>query len=147
MPQFKGHQGNLRPDLLNPITEDEMPEFRLCEINARFPINYLSFNVNSNEALDSCTRNTPFEPATKHTAFLDGLARLFGKTPVHFVREKAGIRSTSALFGLLQKLTGVRPRIVSPSSLRLVPDASRSTGFILCCVWALIQKSNHRHRT
>lgn len=29
----------------------------------------------------------------------------------------------------------MRPRIVSPSDLRLVPEATTKTGFVLCCVW------------
>lgn len=132
---FKGHQGNMRPDILVPVTGSETPEFRVCEINARFPINLLYFHASSYEALTSCAQHTPFELATNHITLFDGLLELFDKKPVHFVREKAGIPSNSPLFGLLEKRTGVKPRIVSPSSLRLVPDATRRTGFILCCVW------------
>jgi len=40
---YKGNQGNLRPDVLIPATNGySIPDFRLCEINARFPSSFFS---------------------------------------------------------------------------------------------------------
>ncbi|CRG91682.1 putative protein KIAA1109 [Talaromyces islandicus] len=138
MRPFSGNQGNLRPDILIPIgAGHKTPEFRVCEINARFPINFLHYTATANEALAGCKwPSDSLEPATKHTQLFDSLLELFNpEYPIHFVRDKAGMSQDSPLFGWLASRTGMRPRIVSSADLRLVPDSIRKTGFILCCVW------------
>ncbi|KAF4159447.1 hypothetical protein CNMCM6936_004364 [Aspergillus lentulus] len=139
MRSFVGNQGNLRPDILIPISAagNETLGFRVCEINARFPINYLHWVATAYEALVGCTRHIEsVKPASNHNRLLDSLLELFNpELPIHFVRDKAGMSQDGSLFGWLESQTGIRPRIVSPSDLRLVPDATTKTGFMLCCVW------------
>ena len=137
MPPFQGHQGNLRLDILLPVTDREIPEFRVCEINGRFPISFLHYNAVAYKALAGSTWNTPLiEPATKHKAVLESLFDLFNSDgPVHFVKESQNFPSDSPLFGLIEERTGRRPRTVRPGDLRLVPSVTSQTGFTLCCVW------------
>jgi hypothetical protein len=137
MPRYQGHQGNLRPDILLPVTEREIPEFRVCEINGRFPISFLHYVATAYEALAGGTWSPPsIEPATKHNVLLGSLFELFGSDgPVHFVKESQNFPSDSPLFGIMEERTGARPRTVRPSDLRLVPSASSQTGFNLYCVW------------
>ncbi|KAF4150882.1 hypothetical protein CNMCM6069_005350 [Aspergillus lentulus] len=139
MRSFVGNQGNLRPDILIPICAagNETLGFRVCEINARFPINFLHWVATAYEALVGCTRHIEYvKPASNHNRLLDSLLELFNpELPIHFVRDKAGMSQDGSLFGWLESQTGIRPRIVSPSDLRLVPDATTKTGFMLCCVW------------
>jgi hypothetical protein len=137
MPPFHGHQGNLRPDILLPVTDREIPEFRVCEINGRFPISFLHYVATAYEALSGSTWNTPLiEPATKYNVLLESLFDLFDPdSPVHFVKESQGFPSDSPLFGFIEERTGRRPRTVRPGDLRLVPSATSQTGFTLCCVW------------
>lgn len=136
---YKFHQGNLRPDILIPVTEDghDIPQFRICEINGRFPISFLHFVGSAYEALAGLGLNTPLlRPATDHKKLYDSLFELFNPAfPIHFVRETSDFSMDSPLFDLVAERTGMRPRCVNPSSLRLVPRNSNPIGFILYCVW------------
>ncbi|KAB8201772.1 IucC family-domain-containing protein [Aspergillus parasiticus] len=138
MRPYAGHQGNLRPDILIPAqTEGKGPEFRVCEINGRFPISLISHVACVYEALAGCLRDSPvFEPATRYEKVQEGLLALFDPNlPIHFVSEGKDFPRTSPLFGLYEKRTGMRPRQVKSKDLRLVPSKASRTGFILCCVW------------
>ncbi|KAJ6148922.1 hypothetical protein N7471_000121 [Penicillium samsonianum] len=137
MPRFQGNQGNLRPDILLPVTDRKIPEFRVCEINGRFPISFLHYVATAYEALAGSTWNTPLiEPATKHNVLQESLFDLFDSDgPIHFVKESQTFPSDSPLFGLIEERTGARPRTVRPGDLRLLPSAASKTGFTLYCVW------------
>ncbi|CAG8899832.1 unnamed protein product [Penicillium egyptiacum] len=137
MPRFRGHQGNLRLDVLLRVTDREIPEFRVCEINGWFPISFLHYVATAYEALAGSTWNTPLiEPATKYNVLQESLFDLFDSDgPIYFVKESQNFPSDSPLFGLIEERTGSRPRTVKPGDLRLVPSATSQTGFTLCCVW------------
>ncbi|KAE8164044.1 hypothetical protein BDV40DRAFT_311131 [Aspergillus tamarii] len=131
-------RGNLRPDILIPAqTEGKDPEFRVCEINGRFPISFISHVACVYEALAGCLKDSPvFEPATRYDKVQEGLLALFNPNlPIHFVSEGKDFPRTSPLFGLIEKRTGMRPRQVKSKDLRLVPSKASRTGLILCCVW------------
>lgn len=139
MHPFKGHQGNLRPDILLPDTGNpgETLEFRICEINGRFPISFLHHVAISNEALTTAnTWHNGLEPATDHKALFDSLCELFDpRYRIYFLRGSLdSIPEHNPLFGNMEERTGFRPRLISPDDLRLVPDARSRTGFVLCCV-------------
>ncbi|KAK0111672.1 hypothetical protein ONS95_002017 [Cadophora gregata] len=138
---YKGHQGNLRPDFLIPAEKSchDIPRFRICEINARFPISFLHYVASSYEALAGLGWDTPLiAPATDHKKLYDSLFELFDpKLPVHFVRETSDFPLDSPLFGLMEERTGIRPRSVVPASLRLIPSSTSPTGFVLYCVWGV----------
>ncbi|EXU99069.1 hypothetical protein X797_007792 [Metarhizium robertsii] len=135
---YKGHQGNLRPDMLILADEEHaVPQFRVCEINGRFPINFLHFVASAYEALASLPWSVPLlKPATDYTKLRDSLFQLFDPSvPIHFVGQTSDFPKDSPLFGLVEQRTGMRPRLVKPSSLVLIPSGSEPTGFSLYCVW------------
>ncbi|KAJ5267579.1 hypothetical protein N7478_010387 [Penicillium angulare] len=137
MSPFQGHQGNLRPDILLPVTDCEVPEFRVCEINGRFPISFLHYVATAYEALAGSIWNTPLiEPATNYKVLQESLFDLFDSgSPIHFVKESQAFPSDSPLFGFIEERTGMRARNVRPGDLRLVPSTTSQTGFMLYCVW------------
>ncbi|KAJ4141782.1 hypothetical protein NW768_000999 [Fusarium equiseti] len=133
---YKDNQGNLRPDILIPeMNGYEVPEFKLCEINARFPENYLLFTASSYQALASDDWNDPsIKPATDHNRLLDSFLQLFDPSkPIHLLKESLDVPSDTPLYGLVEKRTGFRPQCIKPSSLRLVPCSDSLTGFELYC--------------
>ncbi|XEV01776.1 hypothetical protein FSHL1_007063 [Fusarium sambucinum] len=102
---YKGNQGNLRPDILIPDTGGyQRPEFKVCEINGRFPISYLHYATIAYQALSDATWNDPsIEPATDYNSLFDSLFQLFDpKTPIHFLGESSDFPSDSPLFGLIE---------------------------------------------
>lgn len=138
MHPFKGNQGNLRPDILFPETPTgEVPDFRICEINARFPISFLHFAATCYEALaTSHTWNNGLKPAADYKTLFDSLFELFDpRYRVFFLRGRVdSIPEDSSLFGIIEERTGLRPRLISPDDLRLVPCRKSRTGFVLCCI-------------
>lgn len=135
---YKGNQGNLRPDILIPESDtlSSLP-FRVCEINGRFPINYLHSAASAYEALANTMtelQNPSFGPASDYSKLFDGLLDLFDPSaPIHFVSEFSDLTDDSPLFGFIEEHTGMRPRSVKPSSLRLIASETSPTGFDLYC--------------
>lgn len=137
---YKDHQGNLRPDILIPETEDkDNLQFQVCEINGRFPISFLHYVASAYEALAGLQwPSSLLKPATDHNRLFDSLFKLFDPGyPIHFVGKNSDFPKDSPLFGLIEQRTGMRPRCVDPSSLRLVPSDTSPTGFILACILGL----------
>jgi hypothetical protein len=133
---YKGNQGNLRPDILIPDTGIyASPQFKVCEINGRFPISFLHYAAIAYQALSEATWNDPLiKPAADHNKLFDSFFQLFDPTtPVHFVVEPSEVPPDSPLFGLVEQRSGFRPRSVRPSSLRVVPCDKSWTGFDLYC--------------
>jgi hypothetical protein len=133
---YKGNQGNLRPDILIPDTGGyASPQFKVCEINGRFPISFLHYAAISYQALSEATWNDPLiKPAADHNKLFDSFFQLFDPTtPIHFVVEPSEVPPDSPLFGLVEQRYGIRPRSVRPSSLRVVPCDKSWTGFDLYC--------------
>lgn len=133
---YKGHQENLRPDILVPDTGIyASPEFKVCEINGRFPISFLHYAAISYQALSESTWNDSLlRPAADHKKLFDSLFQLFDPTtPIHFVVEPAEVTPDNPLFGLVEKATGFMPRSIPSSSLRVVPSDKSWTGFDLYC--------------
>ncbi|KAK5994565.1 NRPS-independent siderophore synthetase rfs-like protein [Cladobotryum mycophilum] len=137
MKPLRGHQGHWRPDILLVDSSDGSVDFRVCEINARFPINFLPNAACAYETLAWSTCSSPLiRPATDHKKLLGSLSELFDPTrPLHFLRETLDIPAGSALFGSLRQQTGMKARLISPHQLRLVPSSASKTGFILYSVY------------
>jgi len=144
---YKGNQGNLRPGILLSVSDapGTFP-FRVCEINGRFPINFLHFVATGYEALADTMKEwqDPFlKPASDHTKLFNGLLDLFDSSvPVHFLSESSDLTEDSPLYGLIEQRTGMRPRSIKPSSLRLVGSATSPTGFDLYCITNLTTHRN-----
>lgn len=69
------------------------------------------------------------------TKLHDSLFQLFDPSvPIHLVGQTSDFPKDSPLFGLVEQRTGMRPRLVKPSSLVLIPSGSEPTGFSLYCV-------------
>ncbi|KAK4124711.1 hypothetical protein N657DRAFT_615634 [Parathielavia appendiculata] len=133
---YKGNQGNLRPDVLIPASNTSSPfQFRVCEFNGRFPINFLDYTASAYEALaDTKWQNPSLGPASDHAKLFDSLFKLFDPSaPIHFVSESSEFPLDSPLYGLVEQRTGMRPRSVKPSSLRLIASETAPTGFDLYC--------------
>lgn len=128
---YEGHQGNWRPDLLLPADEPE--EFKLCEINARFPFNGIDLTAWIYKALESPETKPPFlNTATNPDQMFNGLFTLFNpELPMYFLRGRENTVILEAFMTFVEKKTGMRPRVIHPADLRLVPDATLATGYAL----------------
>ncbi|KAH7182252.1 IucC family-domain-containing protein [Fusarium flagelliforme] len=136
MKPYKGNQGNLRPDILIRDTEGyRRPQFKVCEINGRFPISFLHYASMAYQALSNAPWNdSSIKPATDYNDILGSLFQLFDPTaPIHFVGESSDFPPDSPLFGLVEERTGIRPRSVRPLSLKVVPCSEPWTGYDLYC--------------
>lgn len=128
---FDGHQGNWRPDLLIPAEGTE--KFQLCEINARFPFNGIDLTSWIYKALGNPEIKPPFlDTAEDPDLMFDGVFTLFNpELPMYFLRDQENTVMLEAFLDLVGKKTGIRPRVIHPNDLRLVPDASSATGYAL----------------
>lgn len=132
MPSFDGHQGNWRADLLLPI--DASGEFRICEVNARFPFNAIYLTARMYEALAK-TKPPFLETASDPTLMLDSIFAMFDPAkPIYFVRDRECNPTINMFLSYAESLTGMRPTIVHPSALRLIPDMTSGTGYTLHAV-------------
>ncbi|KAK7404147.1 hypothetical protein QQX98_010051 [Neonectria punicea] len=134
---YKGNQGDLRPDILIPASDiSGIPQFKVCEVNGRFPISFLHYAASAYGALaDTAWHNRSVRPATDHKRLFDSLFKLFDPSvPVHFVGQSSDFPQDSPLFGLVKQRTRMRPRSVKPSSLRLILSDITPTGFELYCI-------------
>ncbi|KAH8647799.1 IucC family-domain-containing protein [Xylariales sp. PMI_506] len=136
MKPFHGHEGNWRPDFLLPVsTKNGAPQFQICEINARFPLNYI-FDVacHCEATAASPWSSDTLQPGTQHQYVFDSLFKLFNpELRVYFLRESLDKPLSTALLDMFEERTGMRPKIVSPYDLRLVPSTNSATGFVLGC--------------
>ncbi|CAG8254893.1 unnamed protein product [Penicillium nalgiovense] len=126
LPPWNERQGSWRPDFLVEKNEAGMEVFRICEINARFCWNgymHAAFGQDSLSAFNLGSR---------------GLAHAVeGETlPLHLVKgEEHGI-DIAMFIEFAQKRLGIKPRLITPDTLRLITDPSRSgtRGYKLCCL-------------
>lgn len=129
MPSFDGHQCNWRADLLLPVNAPG--QFRICEVNARFPFNAIFFTARMYEALAQ-TKPPFLETASDPTLMLNSIFAMFDPTrPIHFVRDRECNPIINLFLSYAESRTGMRPTIVHPSALRLIPDTASGTGYTL----------------
>lgn len=137
MHPYEGYQGNWRPDLLLP--RDGHEAFKMCEINARYPFNGIELAALFYQALASPEIKPPFlDIPTDGGRLFDSIFAIFKPDlPIHLLQSKDFIETRknvmAAFMNFAEKRTGMRPRVVSPEELRLVPDATSGTGFALYC--------------
>ncbi|KAJ5430612.1 hypothetical protein N7491_007628, partial [Penicillium cf. griseofulvum] len=129
-------QGSWRPDFLVEIDEAGMEVFRICEINARFCWNgfmHGGFGQDSLSAFNIESRGLMH--CVDAESILGGLFNLFdNKLPLHLVKgEERGI-DIFMFIEFAKKRLGIKPRLISPEALRIIPDPSKDTGFKLCCL-------------
>ncbi|KAJ5184506.1 hypothetical protein N7472_009346 [Penicillium cf. griseofulvum] len=113
-----------------------MEVFRICEINARFCWNgfmHGGFGQDSLSAFNIESRGLMH--CVDAESILGGLFNLFdNKLPLHLVKgEERGI-DIFMFIEFAKKRLGIKPRLISPEALRIIPDPSKDTGFKLCCL-------------
>ncbi|PKX95109.1 uncharacterized protein P174DRAFT_458698 [Aspergillus novofumigatus IBT 16806] len=132
-PAYEGHQGNWRPDLLLPADDPE--GFKICEINARFASNGIDLNAWIYRSLEKLGPNPRWlDIAADPGQMLDRYFDLFDPAlPIHLVRVREETPLVESFIDFAEERTRMRPRIVAPADLRLVPDATSPTGYALHC--------------
>lgn len=141
MHSYEGYQGNWRPDLLLPA--DEKDAFKMCEINARYPFNGIDLAALFHSALSSPKIKPTFlDTPTDPDRMFDSIFAMFDPClPIHFLQSGSFIETRqnvmAAFMDYAEKRTGMRPYVVSPDELRLVPDSTSGTGYTLYCTSAV----------
>lgn len=129
-PTYDGHQGNWRPDFLLPANEAD--EFRVCEINARFPSNGMDLNARVFRALAN-QENKPayLDVASDPEHMLASLKALFHpERPLWFVHNQ---EKNLLIESLMKDLEDMKPRLLTLDDLHLVADEDSPTGYKLQC--------------
>ncbi|KAJ9492464.1 hypothetical protein VN97_g763 [Penicillium thymicola] len=129
-------QGSWRPDFLVEIDESGMEVFRICEINARFCWNGFMHGGFGQDSLSAFhLKSRGLTHATDAEEIFGGLLELFDKKlPLHLVKgEEHGIDIFMFIEFARMRL-GIKPRLITPEALRIIPDPSEVTGFKLYCL-------------
>ncbi|KAJ5263444.1 hypothetical protein N7478_011049 [Penicillium angulare] len=139
MPPFLSHKGVWRPDFLLDRVEDETghekTQARICEINARFAFNMLLHSMYGHQALiDLGAQERGLTPAANPENIQDSLFKLFDtRKPVHILKASEDTFTLNLLPPLMAEQTGITPRAISPSDLKLRPNPNSKTGYDLLC--------------
>lgn len=144
MHSYEGHQGNWRPDLLDLLLPADGKEaFQMCEINARYPFNSIDLAALFYKALSSPDIKPSFLdiPADADRLFNAIFAMFNPCLRIHFLQSRSFIASRknvmAAFLNSAERRTGMRPQVVSPEQIRLVPDSTSRTGHALYCITAV----------
>ncbi|KAK1145154.1 hypothetical protein N8T08_004587 [Aspergillus melleus] len=129
-PAYEDHQGNWRPDFLLPANEGD--EFKVCEINSRFPSNGFDLNARVYRALDNMDIKPPdLDVAGDPEHMIACLKALFHREwPVRFVHNR---ENNALVEALMRDLGDMKPRLLTPDDLQLVADNTSPTGYKLQC--------------
>ncbi|KAJ5100508.1 hypothetical protein N7456_006560 [Penicillium angulare] len=139
MPSFLSHKGVWRPDFLldrvDDGTGDGKIKARICEINARFAFNMFLHTMYGHQALiDLGAQERGFTPAAKPENILNSLLKLFNtRKPIHILKASENAFTLSLLPHLMAEQTGITPRTIGPSDLKLRPNPNSNTGYDLLC--------------
>ncbi|CAG8359023.1 unnamed protein product [Penicillium salamii] len=129
-------QGSWRPDFLVEIDEAGLEAFRICEINARFCFNgfmHGGFGQDSLSEFDLESRGLVH--CVDGESIPRGLFKLYdNKLPLHLIKgEEHGI-DIFMFVEFAKKRLGIKPRLITPETLRIIPDFSSDSGFKLYCL-------------
>lgn len=140
---FRERLGSWRPDFLleqesNEGTHTTMDGVRISEINARFSFNGFMFAAHGSQVLRDigvANRINGLMCATDPDKILGGLLRLFRHDhPLYLLKGEEPGMDIHTFVEYLQQTLGINPRFITPSDLRLLPDAQREGEYKLCCV-------------
>ncbi|KNG91646.1 hypothetical protein ANOM_000200 [Aspergillus nomiae NRRL 13137] len=135
---YEARLGSWRPDFLvgsysdGPSTET----YRLTEINARFSFNGFMHLAYGQEGLsDLGAGRNGLIHATDSSKILNGLLSLFNPSrPLHLLKgEEPGI-DIHMFIDFVHRHIGIRPRLITPADLRLIPDPKSPDRGRLCCL-------------
>ncbi|KAJ5773681.1 hypothetical protein N7457_008577 [Penicillium paradoxum] len=134
---FKSCQGSWRPDFLLESSDDpeQIENYRICEINARFCWNGFLFTAFGQQALlNMGIEQYGIKGATDPQKVIAGLNGLFDSSlPLHLVKGEEYGYDIHMLVPYAQRYLGVDVKIIPPESLRLVP-ATAPGGYKLYCL-------------
>ncbi|KAH8885485.1 hypothetical protein GQ53DRAFT_659813 [Thozetella sp. PMI_491] len=139
--RFSACLGSWRPDfLVEDIWSDQkgttVENFRVTEINARFPFNGLMHEAFNQRALDDLGVGVNgLMHATEPEKVLNGVFGLFEENmPLHLLKgEERGI-DIHMFIHSYQRRFGVSPRLIEASDLRLLPNSESQGRYRLYCV-------------
>ncbi|KAL3295987.1 hypothetical protein RB213_011420 [Colletotrichum asianum] len=137
MATFSDRLGSWRPDFLVEDDAEFKENYRITEINARF-----SFNGFVHEAYGQDVLNKTLESwsgvlvgATDANEILNGLFDLFRQDrPLHLLKGAEPGIDIHMFIKAVESRFGIRPRLITPQLLRLLPDSRIEHGYRLCCV-------------
>ncbi|CAH0055509.1 unnamed protein product [Clonostachys solani] len=146
LPPFAERLGSWRPDFL---VEDHtcsqtgsiVENFRVTEINARFSFNGFMHEAYGQHAVnkalsDAGARELGLVSATDPEMIVDGLFSLFNPTlPLHLLKGEENGIDIHMFVDAVQRRFGIKPRLITPAELRLLPDPQASSGHRLCCLY------------
>ncbi|KAL6712901.1 hypothetical protein ACLMJK_009456 [Lecanora helva] len=143
VPKYRKCQGSWRPDFLLDANEN----FRMCEINARFPFNLLLHTAFCQQAyIDMDNKTDPLTtPGAQPAKIYNSLFRLFDpSSSLHLLKGTETGLDIHQFVSYIQLVTGRKPLLLEPSELRLVDDRHSPTGFALHCVIGVDIQGNER---
>ncbi|KAF7591616.1 hypothetical protein BBP40_001316 [Aspergillus hancockii] len=135
MPAYRDCLGHWRPDFL--LTDNGGTQglgFQLCEINSRAPFNAIIRSAYKNDIMQQLLGADPIlQPAGTFNEMVDSLLGLFVlERPIFLVRGRDKL-DRQDFTQLVERVSGLRPRLVQVADLQLRPDSSSATGCSLYC--------------
>ncbi|KAI6777649.1 uncharacterized protein J7T54_003818, partial [Emericellopsis cladophorae] len=148
--EFTACLGSWRPDFLVEEYRDSdrrgrvlSENFSITEINARFSFNGFMHEAYGQRALDDVLAGIGagaegLVSATNADKILDGLFSLFRPDrPLHLLKDQENGIDIHMFIDAVERRFGIKPRIIDPAQLRLLPngnDDGGQGGFRLCCL-------------
>ncbi|KAB8072665.1 hypothetical protein BDV29DRAFT_192349 [Aspergillus leporis] len=124
MPPYRDCLSHWRPELL--LTDNGGTKglgFQLCEINSRAPFN----------AIQLLGADPTLQPAGNFNEMVDSLLSFFIlEQPIFLVRGRDRLHRQDFI-QLVERVSGLRPRLVQVEDLQLRPDPFSATGYSLYC--------------
>jgi hypothetical protein len=135
---FQDRLGHWRPDISLTDCESSVSGTypKICEINSRGFLNIILTHAYGHGAMGEMTKHShKLGPVSAASCMVDDLFTLFDpKLPIHLLRGEDELSSSVVFDDLVERRLGMRPRIVKPSDLRVLPDVDSDTGYSLYCL-------------
>ncbi|KZZ90287.1 hypothetical protein AAL_07388 [Moelleriella libera RCEF 2490] len=137
MRPFSQCMGSWRPDFLVEENGHHDESYCITEINARFCFNGFLHEAYGQEALNRSVQGAMSElvGATDSETIMQGLFSLFQPSrPLHLPKGAEEGIDIHMFIDVVRRRFGIKPRLIAPADLRLLPDAQSKSGFRQCCV-------------
>ncbi|KIL93861.1 hypothetical protein FAVG1_02423 [Fusarium avenaceum] len=127
LPPASGRLGSWRPDFLVEDDDSKEENYRITEINARYPFNAFMHVIYGQQALNTALSHNS-------TLVLNGLFELCDTNyPLHLLKgEEKGI-DIHMFIDAAKRRFGSAPRLITPDDLRILPDETSGSGYRLFC--------------